>query len=124
MTDSVRHSETASLSQETIMRSRLTDRKGRELFKVMQNNNLKHLSTRQPTYWPSDPNKIPDLLDFCVTKGIHTKKLAVASCLELTSGHTPILITVFTHTRKTKETVVIQQKNLTGIALEKLSMNK
>ena len=63
----------------------------------MQNNNLKHLSTRQPTYWPSDPNKIPDLLDFCVTKGMDTKKLAVQSCLELTSDHTPILITVFTH---------------------------
>ena len=70
--------------------------KGRELFKVMKNNNLKHLSTRQPTYWPSDPNKIPDLLDFCITKGLDTKKLAVESCLELTSDHTPILITAFT----------------------------
>jgi len=63
----------------------------------MHNINLKHLSTRQPTYWPSDPNKIPDLLDFCVTKGIDIKKLAVAPCFELTSDHTPILIIVFTH---------------------------
>ena len=63
----------------------------------MQNNNPMYLSTRQPTYWPNDPNKIPGLLDFCVTKGIDNKKLAVASCLELTSIHTPILITVFTH---------------------------
>ena len=63
----------------------------------MQNNNLKHLSTRQPTYWPSDPNKIPDLPEFCVTKGMDTKKLAVESCLELPSDHTPILVTVFAH---------------------------
>jgi hypothetical protein len=24
----------------------------------------------EPTYWPSDRNKLPDLVDFCVTKGI------------------------------------------------------
>jgi len=53
--------------------SRLTTKKGRELHKVTKDNNLKHLSTRQPTYWPSDPNKIPALIDFCVTKGIDTK---------------------------------------------------
>jgi hypothetical protein len=59
--------------------------------------NLKHFSTRQPTYWPSDPNKIPDLVDFCVTKGTDTKKFTGESCLELTSDHTPILISMFTH---------------------------
>jgi hypothetical protein len=90
--------------------SRLTNTKRRELFKVMQNN-LKHLSKRQPTYWSRDPNKIPDLLDFCVTKGMDTKKLAVESCLELTSDHTPILITVYKHTRQIQETVIIQKKN-------------
>jgi hypothetical protein len=63
----------------------------------MKNNNLKHLSTRQPTYWPSDPNKIPDLVNFCVTKGIDTKKFIVESCRDLTSDHTPILINIFTH---------------------------
>jgi hypothetical protein len=63
----------------------------------MKNNNLKHLPTGQPTYWPSEPNKIPDLVDFCVTKVIDTKKFTVESCLELTSDRTPILITMFTH---------------------------
>jgi hypothetical protein len=81
----------------------------------VKNNNLKHLPTRQPTYWPSDPNKIPDLVDFCVTKGIDTKKkFTVESCLELTSDHTTILINtvyVYSHTRKIKETVLIQQKD-------------
>jgi hypothetical protein len=89
----------------------LTNTKGRELFKVMQNNNLKYISTRQPTYWPSDPNKISDLLYFCVTKGTDTKKLALISCLELTSDHTPILITVFNHTLgKSKTPSLYSQK--------------
>jgi len=37
------------------------------------------------------------LLDFCITKGINTQKAEIASCLELSSDHTPILITL--HTR-------------------------
>jgi len=100
-------------AKHTFWGSRLTNTKGRELFRVMQNNNLKHLSTRQPTYWPSDPNKIPELLDFCVTKGIDTKKFAVASCLELMSDHTSILITVFTHAlgKPKKPSLYSQKKN-------------
>jgi hypothetical protein len=98
--------------------------KGRELFKVIQNYNLKHFSTRQPTYWPSDPNKIPDLLDFSVIKGMDTKQLEVESCLELTSDHTPILITVFTHILgKSKKPSLYSKKKLTGTASEKLSTN-
>jgi len=95
-----KHSETASLTEEIIMPkntfwgSRLTTTKERELHKVMQNNHLRHLSTRQPTYWPSDPNKIRDLVDFCVTKGNDTKKFTVESCLDLTPDHTPILINI------------------------------
>jgi len=56
-----------------------------------------HLSTCQPTYWPSDTNKLPDLLDFCITKGIATQKFTVKSCLDLTSDHTPILVPMYTH---------------------------
>jgi hypothetical protein len=57
----------------------------------MKDNNLKYLSTRQPTYWPRDPNKIPDHVNFCVTKGTGTKKFTN------TSDHTPIPIIIFTH---------------------------
>ena len=77
--------------------TRLTTTKGKELHKVMENNRLKQLSTRQPTYWPSEPNKIPDLVDFCVTKGFDTKRFTVESCLDLTSVHIPILISMFNH---------------------------
>jgi hypothetical protein len=42
--------------------------------KKMKLNNLKHLSTGEPTYWPSDRNKLPDLVGFCY-KGYSSKTL-------------------------------------------------
>ena len=44
--------------------------RGRLLYQVIQELGLGHLSTYKPTYWPTDPRKIPDCLDFFVTKGI------------------------------------------------------
>jgi hypothetical protein len=74
--------------------SRITTTKGRELQKTVRSNNLICITTRHPTYWPSDPKKIPDLLDFCIVKGINPKNFFVESCLELTSDHTPIIVTI------------------------------
>jgi len=70
-------------AKHTTWGARITTPKGRELFKAMSNNNLQYLSTRQQTFWPSDTNRRPDLLDFCITKGINTQKAEIASCLEL-----------------------------------------
>jgi hypothetical protein len=53
--------------------SRITTTKGRGLQKSIRNLNSICITTRQPTYWPSDPQKIPDLLDFCIAKGINPK---------------------------------------------------
>jgi hypothetical protein len=44
--------------------------RGREVLKTLESNNLSHLSTGHPTYWPSDVHKLSDLVDFYVTKGI------------------------------------------------------
>jgi hypothetical protein len=60
----------------------------------MERNNLKHLSTGEPTYWPSDRNKLPDLVDFCVTKGIPQDFPVAESCFDLSSDHSPVLITL------------------------------
>jgi exonuclease III len=59
-------------TKNTYWGSRTTTSKGRGLYNAMRKNNLHHLSSNQPTYWPSDMTKQPDLLDFCVTKGIVT----------------------------------------------------
>jgi hypothetical protein len=83
-------------AKNTVWGSRLTTTKARELHKAMRNNNL-HLSTRLPTYWPSDTNKMPDLLGLCIIRVVPTQNFTVESCLDLTSDHTPILVTMFTH---------------------------
>jgi len=58
-------------AKNTYWGARTTKTKGRELHNAMRKHNL-HLPSCQPTYCPSDMNKQPDLLDFCVTKGIAT----------------------------------------------------
>ncbi|KAG5887721.1 hypothetical protein JTB14_035071 [Gonioctena quinquepunctata] len=50
--------------------SSLKTLKCRELVKEMKTNNLQQISTYQPTYWQSDKNKIPEVIDFCITNGI------------------------------------------------------
>ena len=42
--------------------SRSLNQKGRELLKCIQQHNLFHVSTGEATYWPSDPNKYPDVI--------------------------------------------------------------
>jgi hypothetical protein len=58
----------------------------------MEHLHLRHLSTGEPTYWPSDINKLPDLVDFCVTKGIPPTSATATSCLDLSSDHSPVLV--------------------------------
>jgi len=62
------------------------------------------------------------LVDFCVTKGTDTNIYTGESCLDLTSYHTPILITMFAHIPgKSKKPYTATRP--TGIVLEKLSVN-
>jgi hypothetical protein len=51
--------------------SRLITPKGRELYKAAVARGCEFVSTGKPTYWPTDHNKIPDLIDFFVIKISH-----------------------------------------------------
>jgi hypothetical protein len=64
---------------------------------MMERNNLKHLYMGEPTYWPPDRNKLPDLVNFCVTKGIPQDFAVAKSCSDLSSDHSEILITPTSH---------------------------
>jgi hypothetical protein len=77
--------------------SRLVTPRGRKLLKTMERNNLKRLSMGEPTYWSSDRNKLPDLVDFYVTKGIPQDFAVAKSCFDLSSNHSPVLITLTSH---------------------------
>ena len=83
-------------SKHTLWGSRLSTTKGRELAKVIQAQNFSYLSTGTPTYWPTDPNKLPDLLDFFITNGISTTYADVQANYDLTSDHTPVIATITT----------------------------
>jgi hypothetical protein len=63
----------------------------------MERNNLTHLSKEQPTYWPSDRNKLSDLVDFCVREGIRPDFAVAQSCLDLSYDHSPVLVTLTSH---------------------------
>jgi hypothetical protein len=76
--------------------SRIISPRGRVLLKTMHNNNLNSLSSGEPTHWPTDKTRLPDLIDFGVTKGIPPSFAVATSCLDLSSDHTPILITLST----------------------------
>jgi hypothetical protein len=73
----------------TLWGSRLTTTKGRELAKVIQAQNYSYLSTGSPTYWPTDANKIPELLEFFITNGITATYTDVQPSYVLTSDHYP-----------------------------------
>jgi hypothetical protein len=57
----------------------------------MEANNLTNLSTGEPTYWPTDIKKVPDLIDFCVIKCIPSHCLNAKPRLDLSSDHSPVL---------------------------------
>lgn len=82
--------------------SRLINPRGRNLQNCIDNNNYNYLSAGEPTYWPTDVNKIPDLLDFFVTRGVSHNYVTITSSLDLSSDHSPIILTI-------SSTVVIQE---------------
>lgn len=74
--------------------SRLISPKGRRLWSAITQANLDVISTGQPTYWPTDPRKIPDLIDFGITKNIRRHQISVESSFDLSSDHSPSIITL------------------------------
>ncbi|EFN76729.1 RNA-directed DNA polymerase from mobile element jockey, partial [Harpegnathos saltator] len=74
--------------------SRLTTSKGRELFKAINACKCDYISSGKPTYWPTDVEKTPDLLDFYITKGISNNYLKVGNIEDLSSDHVPVLMTI------------------------------
>lgn len=76
--------------------SRLITTRGRQLLLSMQQNHLSAVSAAEPTYWPSDPNKIPDLLDFFIIKGLTRQYLKPEPCYDGSSDHTPVVLSIST----------------------------
>lgn len=76
--------------------SRTTNSRGRTLENALTGNNYKFLSPASPTYWPTDVNRIPDVLDFFITKGLDFQHFDLTTLTDLSSDHSPLLLTMDT----------------------------
>ena len=74
--------------------SRLTTTKCRELLRAIQETRCEAMSTGKPTYWPTDPGKIHDPIDFFIIKNIPAQYLQIEESHGLKSDHTPIHLTL------------------------------
>lgn len=71
----------------------LTTTKGRELREAIRQAECNYYATRNPTYWPTDPRKIPDLLDFFITK-VSPNFVLVEDSFDMDSDHSAVLLTL------------------------------
>ena len=74
--------------------SRITQTTGRKLFSAVSDYGCEFISTGKPTYWPTNPNKIPDLIDILVTKNISPNYMGIEKGCDLNSDHSPILLMI------------------------------
>lgn len=79
-------------SKNTIWGSRITLTKGKNLLEAIREHNCKFISTGEPTYWPTNINKKPDLIDFFITKNVQHENLKTESCFDLSSDHSPVVL--------------------------------
>lgn len=74
--------------------SRLNTTRGRELATVIERRNYEAISNGEPTYWPADHNKVPDVIDFFVTNRICRQQCHIQSFADLSSDHIPVCLTL------------------------------
>jgi len=55
---------------------------------------LNIISSWEPTYCSTDSKKNPDLIDFCLSKGIADSSINCSSSLDLSSDHLPVIVTL------------------------------
>ena len=70
-------------AKHTAWGGRLTTPKGRTLFYTISGNNCTYYSTGEPIYWPTDPRRLPDLIDVFVTRGMAADYARVESVFQL-----------------------------------------
>jgi hypothetical protein len=73
---------------------RLITTKGCVLYKAAAGTGCETTSTGKPIYWPTDPERTPDLIDFFVVKTISTNYTETDEGFDLNSDHSPICLTI------------------------------
>lgn len=91
--------------------SRVTTPRGTSLYQAASMCHCEFLTTGEPTYWPADQNRIPDLLDIFVVKGISSNYLRISPCYDLISDHSAVIVTIGTEIMTMDENKLIHTKN-------------
>ena len=102
-------------SKHTYWGSRLTNTKGSALYQAIEGYHYEVHSTGKPTYWQTDINKIPYLIDFFVSKHLSRNFIDVTEEFDLNSDHSPIVLTLSETIIKKAETPVCRTISLIGI---------
>lgn len=68
--------------------------KGRQLLAAAKDKNCHFQSTGKPTYWPTDINKMPSLIDFFVLRGIASIYVSIEENIDLASDHIAIVLSL------------------------------
>lgn len=93
-------------AKNTYWGSRLTNTKGKELLGAIKETKSDAISAGKPTNWPTDPNKIPDLIDFFIYKNISDSHLQTDQSFDLSSDHSPVCLEI-------SESVLYKEKSPT-----------
>lgn len=88
----------------------ITPKKGRDLLNAIKSSSCEFHSSKSPTYWPTDCNKVPDLLDFYITKGISSSCIEVQEIADLSSDHTPVLMNISSRVIKKQKKPTLTNK--------------
>lgn len=83
-------------AKHTFWGSRLVTPRGRQLLDAISVGKMDAISAGHPTYWPTDRNKIPDVIDFAVTRNIKREFISLSPSLDLSSDHSPTILNMVT----------------------------
>jgi len=73
---------------------RVANPRGKSLLSSLSSNNLQIVSPSEPTYWPTSPSKLPDILDVFITSRIPPSHHTIHTLPDLSSDHSPVLLTL------------------------------
>lgn len=74
--------------------SRLITTKGKELRQAIREMGCNIHTSGRPTYWPTDTAKIPDVLDFFISKRVSPNFIEVDDNYDLDSDHSAVILTL------------------------------
>lgn len=72
--------------------SRVTLTRGKELRQAMRELGCNFHSSGNPTYWPTDRNKIPDLIDFFISKRVSPNFISLEDSYDFNSDHSAVIL--------------------------------